>query len=421
MTPLLIRKHVRQGLALIFISLWFFHFVSFFPPTSIPRGTLNGSPPAVGSQYTLTRKRRNGEIAHAVKEYFKVTVDDLPDLQELLASNNLTKSTSSSSSSRLHDKAGVLATLRAAGITQLDPTLQQLLPTDRRIQQLYGPAPLVVQGMETCEMYRAQVPPERRYVGVAGLYNTGTTALAIYLQENLILPQSKVNWTQTMEDDKFEHMWEVPWGKHRLLRLKDDITISGGENLRKHHVLPVVIVRDPYSWLQSMCGAPYMARWKHTEQHCPNLFANEIDKKAFPRALKRGKLVPAKLASQSGAYFDSLAHLYRDWYGLYQNSSMPHLVVRFEDLLFRPDLVLEKVRDCVEGQWKNPDKGFVYLVGASKWTHKHIKSQSNRISGIIKYGNGWKRLHNMTEEDIQVVDSVLEGLMRDFHYRQGSI
>lgn len=70
------------------------------------------------------------------------------------------------------------------------------LPTLAQIEQRFGPKPIIV-GLETCADYRALLQPERNNgtavsprPRVAGLYNTGTNALARAFQRNLI-PLSK--------------------------------------------------------------------------------------------------------------------------------------------------------------------------------------------------------------------------------------
>ena len=60
------------------------------------------------------------------------------------------------------------------------------LPTTTKVADLYGPEPIVY-GLETCQAYRNKLQalnqtPQPR---IAGLYNTGTNALAQLLQYNL--------------------------------------------------------------------------------------------------------------------------------------------------------------------------------------------------------------------------------------------
>lgn len=57
----------------------------------------------------------------------------------------------------------------------------------------------IVRGMETCEEYRRTVPLEERYIGPAGMFNTGTNALEHHLRKNI---------------ENMKSVWQVPWGKN---------------------------------------------------------------------------------------------------------------------------------------------------------------------------------------------------------------
>jgi hypothetical protein len=119
------------------------------------------------------------------------------------------------------------------------------LPKDSDIFELYGVGP-IVHGLETCKRYRSYlsananngtaVEPLPR---VAGLYNSGTNAFQQSLNENIKrLPG--------------EHDYEVPWGKHvpprhRLVNFR-----PRDNKVSKKHTLPVVLIRDPYWWMQGV-------------------------------------------------------------------------------------------------------------------------------------------------------------------------
>lgn len=101
-----------------------------------------------------------------------------------------------------------------------------------------------------------------RIVGVAGMFNTGTNYLDITMHHNIYGLQH-------------ENLWQVPWGKHRMAYVKWNHTAPEMDEYNKTHVLPVVVIRDPYSWMQSMCKSPYAAIWrnkKHVSQDFFTLF-----------------------------------------------------------------------------------------------------------------------------------------------------
>lgn len=357
-----------------------------------------------GSQYTLSFHKANGEVREALPLLSRIGMEDV--MTDGTDENHRIPETAG-------DKTFALQSLYAAGIQDVDPAVVKLLPTRQQVAALYGEQ-IVILGQETCAAYQARVAPQDRYVGVAGLFNTGTTALQTYLKANVFLPQSKVQWDQLMEPYKYQHTWEVPWGKHRLRSLRDRFFNEGAENLIPDHVLPVVIVRDPFTWMQSMCTASYMARWRHSRAHCPNLVPNRDDLERFPGLVGK-KTVPVALPAQNRLRFDSLAHLYRNWYQEWVGiDHAPRLVVRLEDLIFYPEIIVRTVQECVQAI---PPPTFRYVLGSSKWFHEHIKPQSNRVTAMIKYGQGLGRLNNMTSEDLDLANTVLADLMQVFHYR----
>jgi hypothetical protein len=130
---------------------------------------------------------------------------------------------------------------QAAGVSDQDltnDTLAVLPHVYESMVSMYGDLrqPLIV-GMDTCETYRRNVPLERRYTAVAGLFNTGTNAMEFHLEHNMNLNST----------------WQVPWGKHRvpaLTRLKHVAPRMEGKV--QTDVLPIVMVRDPFHWMQSM-------------------------------------------------------------------------------------------------------------------------------------------------------------------------
>jgi hypothetical protein len=79
----------------------------------------------------------------------------------------------------------VLALLREAGITKLDNATVAALPTWNEISQLYGSQSPIVYGLDTCASYREMVPAHERHAAVAGMFNTGTNAIAWSLRRNI--------------------------------------------------------------------------------------------------------------------------------------------------------------------------------------------------------------------------------------------
>lgn len=148
------------------------------------------------------------------------------------------------------------------GFFKMDDRTCKKLPTQQEVSVLYGDDP-VVYGMETCEQFRnnvQQVQSEANYreravptVRVAGLFNTGTNAMAVSLARNL--EQDYQLWddkVRTKFARKRDQLFNVPWEKHVPLRFRDGNVVVQDQGIDFRLVLPVVLVRDPYWWMQSM-------------------------------------------------------------------------------------------------------------------------------------------------------------------------
>ena len=114
------------------------------------------------------------------------------------------------------------------------------LPSWSSLQTLYGDLdqPIII-GLETCAMYQQQVPPSQRYTAVAGMFNTGTNAMEFHLRTNI---------------PAVRHTWQVPWGKHRMPFVRLSHVAPGMDQENQQQVLPIVMIRDPFHWMQSMVG-----------------------------------------------------------------------------------------------------------------------------------------------------------------------
>jgi len=150
------------------------------------------------------------------------------------------------------EKEHMLRQLKAANIT-LTQTICQRLPTWKEVTELYGSGPVVL-GLETCSDYRNRLQKNSNYspqAAVAGLWNSGTTALSLSLLRNLVGFNSSTDISEPT----------VPWGKHTPLYLKYHNTWpkekrSLRDREMKDHVLPVLIVRDPFRWMKTMASPP---------------------------------------------------------------------------------------------------------------------------------------------------------------------
>lgn len=312
------------------------------------------------------------------------------------------------------------------GIEKLTVSEVMTLPKWSQVIKLYGDKPVIL-GLETCQEFQSKVPLSKRHIGVAGTFNSGTTAFGLSLQANCRYPnrhhidQTKANKLVTNIHGMLN---QVPWAKHKMAHARIANTIL--ETISKDHVLPVVLVRDPYYWLQSMCRQGYGVRWDHnSKKHCPNLVPNEFDKKRFPR-LQNVSSVPVWMGASfdTGPHWQSMIHYWNEWYRSYfkqQDEQFPRLLIRFEDTLFHAEHVMRQVCNCGGGIYagstddSSSPESFRHVIDEAKWTHKH--SQNNLVSAILKYGTDSGRYRQMTSQDLKFArDTWDEELIQAFHY-----
>ena len=300
------------------------------------------------------------------------------------------------------------------------PSVMNSLPNMSEILSLYGPPKIL--GLETCETFRQKIKDVDRILGVAGTFNTGTNLLHQLLAKNC--------WNGPRKE-KFGSRgvnWQVFWGKHIPGNFRGTHFINSiktpEERAAYEDVLPVVAVRDPYFWMQSMCRQNYNARFDHDSNHCPNLIPYPEDIKAHPRFAKKQYIpVTVKYDHDLAIKHTSLAHFWNDWYSYYadihhQNITYPRLMVRMEDLLFHSDVVIPQICDCA---------GFEHH---SKENIRHQAATSNRNHGVeltgfmtgliralIKYGNPRNRLNGYAPNQVQAAKTILDpALMQFFGY-----
>jgi hypothetical protein len=160
----------------------------------------------------------------------------LEHVKEATPSNNASTPMTAAANSSGEDP--LLTLLQKAGLTDIPKADLATLPTWEQLTRQYGDlqkGPTIV-GMESCERYRQQVHKRHRYAAPAGMFNTGTNAAAFHLEHNLQALQK----------------WQVPWGKHRMESVRLTHTAPSFEKASKQDAMPIVMIRDPLHWMQSM-------------------------------------------------------------------------------------------------------------------------------------------------------------------------
>jgi hypothetical protein len=291
-------------------------------------------PVAAASNNTTTRKKRPGTGSNGVLLSIVLSISLFLSLLQLF--DPTTHETSPSAVERglkdfyyhktpsnqtlqatARENDPLIELLKDAGVYDtLHPQERAELPTWQHVTNLYGDQVRIV-GKERCETYRTKVKLQDRKIGVAGLFNTGTNLLDIHLQRNV---------------HGVENLWQVPWGKHRMAEVKSNHTAKDMSKYHKENVLPIIIVRDPLAWLQSMCKSPYAAHWRHEAHHCPNLVPNYQDRAHF-KNVKEVFSVKVNFDANSHYAFDSLAHLWSEWHQQYLDADYPLLFSMYSVLL----------------------------------------------------------------------------------------
>jgi hypothetical protein len=217
---------------------------------------------------------------------------------------------------------------------------------------------------------------------------------------------------------------KVPWGKHTpvaddSLRLNHKTEKDSG--IDANSVFPAVTVRDPAAWMHSMCRHEYAMKWPHDDSvHCPNLVPNGAsDYMKSPLKQTTNSSVPVTVQYKGfNKTHDSLLHHWNEYYAAYTaTAKFPHVVVRFEDLVFHPVAVTTAVCECAGGA---VNEKFKYVTGSAKVGDAHGKEKTGYIDAIIRYGNDrgdrWK---GMTEADLTYTREYLDPTLMElfgYHY-----
>ena len=184
--------------------------------------------------------------------------------------------------------------------------------------------------------------------------------------------------------------------------------------------LPLVTIRDPYVWMQSMCRHRYAAYgdWK-TPSHCPNILKENVDVNDHDYD-NNNNTIPASVHYSETepfiTYHKSLPHLWNDWYRLYYNATFPRIIVRFEDLLFYGQQVTEALCKCGGGVTRE-DRRYPHFVHVSEsaklGTAAHGKHKTGLVGALIKYSTFKHRLDSLSAEDIQAAVHIFDSEIMD--------
>jgi len=307
---------------------------------------------------------------------------------------------------------------------------RSILPKWSKILEAYGPPKIY--GLQSCPVFRAKVKPNKRRIAPAGMFNSGTNLLGMLIERNCDFSGLG---TQRMKS-------QVPWGKHMPVRNRANHTAAGQKNQLYYETLPIVIVRDPYTWMQSMCRQSYAAQWAYSKSSCPNIVPYPSDIEAYPR-FRNKKHIPVHVTYDRGMQikYESIAHLWNEWYAEYvgfkgnanehkqprhtsestmEEQAFPFLLVRMEDLIFHAKTIVPQLCECIGGTLSGDEVSQVAIIanGFNSGIDTSGGLMTGLVRSIVNYGNITKRRDGYPKFQLEAaMDTLDSNLMNLLGYR----
>jgi hypothetical protein len=308
------------------------------------------------------------------------------------------------------------------------------LPPWGQILDNYGAEPVLL-GMDRCRAYRDAVPPEQRMIAPAGMFSTGTNLLYMLLISNCLPPpviddnitQAESEKTRsrrpkyrkvTIDMRKQFVQWQAPWGKHNPASARLHYATDKQAHVNQSAVFPVVMTRHPYTWIHTICKHSYSARWGHDPTACDHRagLQNRLSIRfgSNKHDVTTGKQVRTK--------YNGLTQFYRQWYEpFFLNTDYPMVMTRFEDLIYRPHLLVKQICDCVGGRMlkKFYHRQETVNIGPGHGHH----GDSGLLPSFVKYGRPLDEYYEMfSPMDKKMLKMVFEGeqhgLLHAMGYKQ---
>ncbi|EGB10847.1 hypothetical protein AURANDRAFT_62373 [Aureococcus anophagefferens] len=265
-------------------------------------------------------------------------------------------------------------------------------------------------GAETCAAFRGSRPPHLYRWSPAGMFNCGTNTL-------LNLMHLNCNFDATGRHT----LWQAPWGKH--LCKHNPHSWRGrhwapqfGEGAWRpdpDSIFPVVVTKDPATWMKSMCRNQYESRFKHARSRRPR--GARVFRPTSTRASSNGfdaarhhdpETCPSPVADtrvtmryqpDKPSYYDNLPDFWVRWHD-------ERLVVRFEDLLFDSEKTISTVCACVGGKMR-PRFTQEEIVSKDK-TLGHYGPVNDRAKALRLYSSEKHRFDHYDRDDLELLKAV---------------
>ena len=306
------------------------------------------------------------------------------------------------------------AILLKAGV-EVTPEIRQKIPSVEKYTNIYGSKPIVQLDEGTCEKFKGKVKEGDRFIAPAGMFNTGTNLLEDLLTENCEFKISEATKSKTVFVLDRAVKAQVPWGKHSPVSWRFKHVAKRFQGAIQENFFPVLMIKDPLTFMDSICRHRYEAFWREIPGHCPNLVPiNEKERKMiWPRKSFNVSIAYSK-KNHNYTHHKSLAHLYNDYYGEWLKADFPKAVIRFEDLIFHTEYVVEKVCLCAGG--KMFDRPFQYIKSSAKTGLGH-KGSNGFLDSVLKYGNVSRRSESFSKLDLDFAKATLySDILEAFNY-----
>ena len=316
--------------------------------------------------------------------------------------------------------------LRIAGVPERFLQENRLkLPSWSTIVDQFGPKPVILGMPDACTRYQETVAPKDRILAAAGMFSTGTNLVTQLLKHNCYLPARMALYGSNATKEQLGIRWQVPWGKHTPAFYKyQHSATEKAAAIFKEYVFPVVTIRNPWRWMQSMCKNPYSARWNHSTK-CPNIMKETTADPKRNGTEERYNTVSVKYGAGVENYL-SLPSLWNDWYneyirhslhfsGLKTNVSYPMLFIRMEDLIFHTQSTITAICHCVGGELYS--KKFSFIVASAKADSPGHDTSTGMAEAYWKYGQKLSPGADFDPTDYAAAMEILDPhLMELFHY-----
>jgi hypothetical protein len=295
-------------------------------------------------------------------------------------------------SKRCGGKKKLLGILARAGKKNLSTKDCDALPRWSSFTELYGEKPVVL-GLERCEQYRtakARYGLDRNTILVESLPHSGAAALVESLSRNI---------------GNLTVMTGTSGEEQRFPRQRYFLDSSSPPSL------PLFVARDPFRWMQRVCHLPFNAKWtRGDEGRCPNFVPSAAERRDTRFSNMSTFHVDVIHGDSYKEGYPSLVDLWSSYYRSYAEADFPRLIVRFEDLIFHAERVMELVSQCLGSpmnktyEYYLPDRGLL---------------DGDRYGRMLKlYATEEGRYSQLTLEDLLYQKYALSPALMDLlHYK----